>query len=215
LEAAILNVKILSWNFHFIHTVLQSRFYEGAAQIQATWMTTNLLIGRLMMTTIILRLNVDQQDLYYEHQLFMNCQLHVAKYFLGNRQSVNWSRNSSFLRYPKGHSMGQMISCQPLTMEAHVHAQIYTWRICGGQRGTGTGFSPNSSVFRSQYHSTMAHHNHIWSEGWTIELLVAAVQRHSLAPSTWTATNPEVRYHNHISPHKVHHMYLCFYEQKS
>jgi hypothetical protein len=56
--------------------------------------------------------------------------------------------------------------------------------ICGEQRGTGTGFSLNASIFPCQHHSTMDRHTLVSSGGSTLYLLVAAVQRHNLTPST-------------------------------
>jgi hypothetical protein len=47
--------------------------------------------------------------------------------------------------------MAQEVSRRPLTAEAWVRARVNPCRICGGQRGTGTGFSPSSSVFPCQY----------------------------------------------------------------
>jgi hypothetical protein len=49
------------------------------------------------------------------------------------------------------HAMAQVVSHWPFTVEAQVHARVNTCGICGGQSGTGTGFSPNSSVFPCQY----------------------------------------------------------------
>jgi hypothetical protein len=47
--------------------------------------------------------------------------------------------------------MAQVVSRRSLTAEARVHARVNSCGICGGQRGTGTGFSPSSSVLPCQY----------------------------------------------------------------
>jgi hypothetical protein len=55
--------------------------------------------------------------------------------------------------------MAQAVSRRALTAEARVNS----CGIYGGQSGTGTGFSPSSSVFPCQYHSTVVIHTHISS----------------------------------------------------
>jgi hypothetical protein len=55
--------------------------------------------------------------------------------------------------------MAQIVSRRPLTAEARVRARVNPCGICGGQSGTGTGFSPRSSVFLYQCHSTVALQN--------------------------------------------------------
>jgi hypothetical protein len=57
--------------------------------------------------------------------------------------------------------MAQVVSHRPLTAETQVRALVNTCGICGGQSGTGTGFSLSSSVFPCQYHSTVALQTHI------------------------------------------------------
>jgi hypothetical protein len=50
--------------------------------------------------------------------------------------------------------MARAVSRRPLTAEARVRSRVSPCGICGGQRGTGTGFSPSTSVFPCQFHST-------------------------------------------------------------
>jgi hypothetical protein len=46
-----------------------------------------------------------------------------------------------------GCAMIQAVSLLPITTEAWIRSQVSTCEICGGQSGTGTGFSPNNMYF--------------------------------------------------------------------
>jgi hypothetical protein len=52
--------------------------------------------------------------------------------------------------------MAQAVSRRPTTAEARVLSRVSQCGICGGQSGIGTGFSPCTSVFPCQFHSTGA-----------------------------------------------------------
>jgi hypothetical protein len=52
-----------------------------------------------------------------------------------------------------GRAMAQAVSRRPLTAEARVQFRVSPCGICA-QSGTGTDFSPSTSVFPSQFHST-------------------------------------------------------------
>jgi hypothetical protein len=52
--------------------------------------------------------------------------------------------------------MAQAVSRRPLKEEAQVRSRVSPCGICVGHCGTGTGFSPSTSVFPCQFHSTGA-----------------------------------------------------------
>jgi hypothetical protein len=62
------------------------------------------------------------------------------------------------LRNSVGRAMVQAASRQPFTAEAWARARLSPFGICGEQSGTGSCFSPSSSVLTCQYHSTVALH---------------------------------------------------------
>ena len=61
-----------------------------------------------------------------------------------------------------GRAMAQAVSLRRLTTEARVQSQVSLYEICGGQSGTGTGFSPSPSVFPVSTMPPMLHiHIHL------------------------------------------------------
>jgi hypothetical protein len=57
------------------------------------------------------------------------------------------NRGEGSLRCLLGRAMAQAVSRRPVTAGSRVRAQVNPCEICGGQSGTGTGFSPSSSFF--------------------------------------------------------------------
>ena len=55
-----------------------------------------------------------------------------------------------------GRAMAEAVSRRPLTAEARVRSRVSPCGIYGGRSGTETGFSPSTSVFPCQFHSTGA-----------------------------------------------------------
>jgi hypothetical protein len=55
-----------------------------------------------------------------------------------------------------GRAMAQAVSRRSPTAEARVRSRVGPCWIYGGQRGTGTGFYPSTTVFPCQFHSTGA-----------------------------------------------------------
>ena len=54
----------------------------------------------------------------------------------------------------RGRAMAQAVSRRPLTADARVRSRLGPCGICGGRSSVGIGFSPSTSVFPCQFHST-------------------------------------------------------------
>jgi hypothetical protein len=69
---------------------------------------------------------------------------------------------------------GSCAWCQPLTAETRVWSQTSSCGVCNGQSGTGTGFSPSTSVFPCQCPTTNAPNSFIYHR-WCIILATEGV----------------------------------------
>ena len=63
----------------------------------------------------------------------------------------------------EGCTIAQAVGLWPLKAEVRVRSQVSPCEICGGQYGTRTSFSPSTSVFPYQHHSTDAPYSYLSS----------------------------------------------------
>jgi hypothetical protein len=59
---------------------------------------------------------------------------------------VKLAKNANKIKIADGRAIAQAVSRRPLTAEARVRSRVSPCEICGGQSGTGTGFSPSCRV---------------------------------------------------------------------
>jgi hypothetical protein len=76
--------------------------------------------------------------------------------FSGGRNFVIKNYSDEFQVESVNIMMPTAVSCRPLTAEARVRSRVSPCGICGGPNGNGTDFSPSTSVFPCQFHSTGA-----------------------------------------------------------
>jgi hypothetical protein len=85
---------------------------------------------------------------YFMHPLYAcRCLTYYNPILKQNVIKLNRYSNSR----SEGRAIAQVVSRRSLTAEARVRAPVNPCGVCGGQSGTGTGFSPSSSGFPCQY----------------------------------------------------------------
>jgi hypothetical protein len=96
---------------------------------------------------------------------------------------------TSFLQYVmfQGRAMAQAVIRWPIALEEGFAPKSGRVGFVVDKLAVVQRFFPSYLVLQSKYHSTVALHTYKSSGGWIIGPLVAAVQRHSLMPSTWAS----------------------------
>jgi hypothetical protein len=74
----------------------------------------------------------------------------------GNDLTVVTNSIRTWFNHLNDRDMTHAVSRRSLTAGSQVRSPVSPCGICGGQSGTRTGFSPSTSVFPCQYHSTVA-----------------------------------------------------------
>ena len=104
----------------------------------------NLKTGKTVVTCS------DTNDIHHAIKPHNNCRTGCA--------NGTWINNIQLFTNSivQGRARAQAVSRRSLTAEARARSRVGPCGICGGRSGTGTGFSPSTSVFPCQFHSTGA-----------------------------------------------------------
>ena len=89
----------------------------------------------------------DAEDIYYSGSTF-HCGKSGASQLSVTSQQV---QTCPHRQHSSSRAKAQAASRRPITAKARVRSRVSPCGICGG---TGTGFSPSTSVFLCQFHST-------------------------------------------------------------
>jgi hypothetical protein len=89
-------------------------------------------------------------------------------------------------------AVAQAVSRRALTLEPGVRARVSPYGISGWQTVTHILLRLRFFLVNISFHQG-GHHTHVSPDGETVSTCVAAVKRHSPAPSTWTATTKNMR----------------------
>jgi hypothetical protein len=112
--------------------------------------------------------------------------------FCGRKRSTLRSTILQTKVQTEGRAKAQAVSCRSHTSDIRVSRSGQFLRDLWWTKWHWDRVFSEFFVVPCQYHSTVALHTHVSFLDWTIGLLVAAVQRHSLTPSTWTEQQQHV-----------------------
>jgi hypothetical protein len=90
---------------------------------------------------------------------YVVCHVYIVQNIL--RLLLLYLRNKCTVTKLINNQGGFAVSRRSLTTEPCVRSQVISCGICRERSGTGTGFSPSTSVFRCQYHSFIYHRRYI------------------------------------------------------